>query len=482
MPKRTKLKTNRKFSHKVILLTVLGFGVVGAIVLALSYAATPSASLTVSPLNSTYTVGNSATISVYEDSGSQAINSVSIGLNYDANKLDFQSVSTASSAFAGGGCPDHDGGSGNVTITCFLYPTGSPSTLSGRQLVGTVSFKIKAAGSTNITFAKESAEKSGIFLAGTGENIWNGTTTGGSYTLSAGSTNPGTGGGSGGGGSSGGSSTPTTGGGSSTGSSGSGGSNTPTTGGTKPSGGTSNASNTSQVPSTTNGPPSTSQPITSTGQPGQTVTVTVTDKDGHPAGGVTVKLDSLEATTDISGVVTFSGVSAGKHKLSATNSILGAASRSITVADNSNPNIALKLGKTPNYLLYVALGILVILLLVAARLVARWLHNRAENSRRFVGYQTGPDNSTKIEPANNAPAAVVAPRPESDDTEEKEALQSIKPKVESTDTLETIERKVGAKKAKPAPAADTASSNDFEPNLVLPSKKPAAKPADSAKA
>jgi hypothetical protein len=346
-----------------------------------------------------------------------------------------------------------------------------------------VSFKIKAAGSTNITFAKESAEKSGIFLAGTGENIWNGTTTGGSYTLSAGSTNPGTGGGSGGGGSGGGSSTPTTGGSSSTGSSGSGGSKTTTTGGTKSTGGTANTNNTSQTPSTTSGTSSTGQPTTSTGQPGQTVTVTVTDKDGHPAGGVTVKLDSLEATTDISGVVTFNGVSVGKHKLTATNSILGAASKSITVADNGNPqNIALKLGKTTNYLLYVALGILVILLLVAARLVARWLHNRAENSRRFVGYQTGPDNSTKIEPANDAPAAVVTPKLESYDTEEKEALQSIKPKVEATDTLETIERKVGAKKAKPAPAADTASSNDFEPNLVLPSKKPAAKPADSAKA
>ena len=81
-------------------------------------------------------------------------------------------------------------------------------------------------------------------------------------------------------------------------------------------------------------------------------------------------------------------------------------------------------------------------------------------------------DASPLPPANDTVATVVTPKATSDEEDKasEEAdlatLKSVKDKVENTDTLDEIERKVGA--AKSAPATD---SNDFEPNLITPQKK-----------
>ena len=70
-----------------------------------------------------------------------------------------------------------------------------------------------------------------------------------------------------------------------------------------------------------------------------------------------------------------------------------------------------------------------------------------------------------LAPANDTVATVIAPSAKSDDAD-AEALEKIKPNVEPGDTLETIERKVGAKKAHKGQP-----SNDFTPNLIQPTQK-----------
>ena len=79
-------ETSGKPSNKVILSIVAAFGVVGAVVIAFSKAATLSASFTLSPSSGSYAINSNFTVAIYENSGTQAVNGVNLGLIFDKTK------------------------------------------------------------------------------------------------------------------------------------------------------------------------------------------------------------------------------------------------------------------------------------------------------------------------------------------------------------------------------------------------------------
>jgi hypothetical protein len=168
------------------LIFMAAFIVIGVVALVLTKAATPTAVLSLSPSSGSVNNGSSITVGLYEDSGSQAINSVSVGVSYDASKLTFVSatVPTTGTPFTTATCPDLAGGSGSVTVTCFISPSAAAPSVTGKQLIANLVFTAKVGtGSTSLNFQNVSSEKSAVFLAGTGENIWNGGTTGATFSL-----------------------------------------------------------------------------------------------------------------------------------------------------------------------------------------------------------------------------------------------------------------------------------------------------------
>ena len=145
-----------------------------------SASAAGSASLSLSPASGTFTQGNSYTITIYEN-GSD-INAVTAKLTYDPTKLTCTGVSVTTSTFAassGANCA-----SGAVTIGRYVGlddATGAPNpSKNGSQVVGSVTFKaVTASGTTNVSFA------SGSQVASEGANVWDGNTSGGTYSLVA---------------------------------------------------------------------------------------------------------------------------------------------------------------------------------------------------------------------------------------------------------------------------------------------------------
>lgn len=455
MKKSNSPKQRKSFKKLPAIIVALLVAAVGVYFLAFSKAATGPSSLSISPSSGSRTKDASFAVSIYADSQGRTLIAHNVKLVYDQTKLEATDLNNNGSPFDGG-CAVKSKGNGLVNLICYTTP-GSSVNGSG-LLVGTVTFKVLVgSGSTSLSFASDSelSDQDGL-------NVWNGTTTAGSFSLvnpttptnPTNPTNPT------------GPTTPSAPSGGSSGSS-SGGSAKPKSSPTsKP---TNSGSNTAPTPTAAE-----QLPDTSSSQPEITgiLAITITDKDGKPAPGVVVKIDKQEATTNALGVASFVGVSPGKHKISASSKVLGAASKEITVTDVANAaqefNIQLK--KRPNYLLYAVIVVLIILLIVAFRLLQRWLRNRAEISRRFSGYSTSMKPSD-APPINDAVATVITPKAsneEADKASEKADLaviKSVKEKVDSTDTLEEIERKVGASKSTPV-----AESNDFEPNLITPKK------------
>lgn len=166
------------------LIIVIAFAVIGATLLVFSQAATLNASLTLSPssrsieVNSGFTTNFTTAVNV---TSPQAFNGVNILMQYDATKLDVVSVVTTGTNFAD--CPTKTGTGGTITLVCYVSP---PGTLTGTNLVANITFRPKVnTGTTTISFVKESDLRSKIALAGTGENIWNGVLTGGTFTFTA---------------------------------------------------------------------------------------------------------------------------------------------------------------------------------------------------------------------------------------------------------------------------------------------------------
>jgi hypothetical protein len=126
------------------------------------------------PSTGSYSVGSTISVAIYENSYTTAVNAAQANLTYPTNLLQFQSANNT-----GGGFPtvvQNSGGNGTVNLGVGILG----SSVSGNQLVGTVTFTVIAAGTATIGVATSSA----VTDATTSNNILQ-VRTGSTYTLSA---------------------------------------------------------------------------------------------------------------------------------------------------------------------------------------------------------------------------------------------------------------------------------------------------------
>lgn len=111
---------------------------------------TKGASLFIAPASGSLTNGSTLVITIREDSGADPVNAVQANLTYPAARLQFQSISTSSSPFTT--TAQATGGSGSVAIGVGLLG----DSVTGSNIVATVTFTVISTGSAAITFAAES--------------------------------------------------------------------------------------------------------------------------------------------------------------------------------------------------------------------------------------------------------------------------------------------------------------------------------------
>ncbi len=176
-----KLKTTNKKTKSIIIVTAL-FAVIGAGILIFANAATGTATLSLTPNSGSYDISSNFTLGIYANSGTTAASTVDVKLSYDATKLDYVSVDGTGGAFTT--CTENSGGAGTVSLVCALLG----NSVSGNQKVGNVTFKAKVGtGTTPVSFAAGSHIWS---YAASPVDLWNGVTTGGTYTLTTPDTTP----------------------------------------------------------------------------------------------------------------------------------------------------------------------------------------------------------------------------------------------------------------------------------------------------
>ena len=173
----------------IIILSIVIFAIIGTLLLIFTQAATANATFTLTPSSSTVNNGSNFTVAIKENSLTQSVFSLGVELNYDSTKLNFVSVNNTGSPFTT--CQELTGATvGKVKITCYISPSATPNSVTGEQLVANVTFQAKVgSGSTALTFSPKS-DTLGVFENTNAENIWTGTTTGGTYTLATPDTTP----------------------------------------------------------------------------------------------------------------------------------------------------------------------------------------------------------------------------------------------------------------------------------------------------
>jgi hypothetical protein len=172
MKKPLSFNTKAQIKRLVMGCTVVGVvATIGVIMLGASRAASSSMSLYLSPATGTYSIGNSITLSIRENSGSTGLVGVQANLTYPQAQLQFVSINTSTSAFPTAG-PANTGGSGTVAVDMF---TATPQT--GDQEVADVNFTVLSAGSAQVEFAGSSQ------VGDSSGNLSTPTLTGGTYTL-----------------------------------------------------------------------------------------------------------------------------------------------------------------------------------------------------------------------------------------------------------------------------------------------------------
>ena len=141
----------------------------------MSSSAAGNASLTLTGAGA-HQIDTNFSVSIYENSGTETVNVVESDITYDASKLQFVSIDASGSAF---GIDAYSANTGSgVTIT---RGVSGGATVTGSKLVATVVFKaIVGSGSTNISFANSSK----IYRSPDSANIWNGVTSGATYSFS----------------------------------------------------------------------------------------------------------------------------------------------------------------------------------------------------------------------------------------------------------------------------------------------------------
>lgn len=106
----------------------------------------PSGRLYITTATGSYTVGSTLTITLREDSGTNAITAVQADFMYPAALLQYESMDFSTSAFQYKPPSGNGGSSGTVTLQ-----TSGPSQ-SADQIVATVTFTVIAAGAASLTF------------------------------------------------------------------------------------------------------------------------------------------------------------------------------------------------------------------------------------------------------------------------------------------------------------------------------------------
>ena len=382
------IKNNSKFSPKNVLISAVLIGIVGAVLLIFTQAATPeklkigssnavsNASYSLSPGSGTFANGSNINIVIKENSGSQQVFSLGLQMSYDTNKFNFVSINNTGSPFTN--CQDLSGASGLVKVTCYISPSATPNKVSGEQIVANVTLQAKVgSGSSALTFGSKS-EVNGIFESTAAENIWNGTTSAASYSFSGTSTpNP----------------TPTP---------------TPTPNPTptptpNPSGGTKTPTTPPKSPSTpspsptptptTPGTPPPVTPTTPTEDPGTTtsyvVSILVKDSKGKPVSNATVEIGAIKAKTDAAGVASFENLKAGKYTVTVTSGS-GSAKKEITVlgaqADSAVQQFDIKVNNNLMMMVYVGVGIVALVGLGFGGTIAKKkMDERSFHKARFEG-------------------------------------------------------------------------------------------------
>lgn len=267
-------KINLQIVRKLRNLTFITFAATLAALALQGSASAASASLSLSPASGSYTVGNKFTVTINETS-TDVINAAEPDLTYNTSQLQFDSL-TNTGAFDIPGPTT----SGNGVVKIPVAKSGSG--LTGTQTIGTVTFKVLAAGSSTISFAGTSAIVTGPTPPPT--NIWDKISTAGTFTLVAATTTtppppppP------------------------------------PTTPATVKK--TSNGTATTPVPATTT--PTTSTPTTTSAPTpivqGYYVAIKVTDTGGKVVANAAVNLDDETSQTNSEGIASFTGISSGTH-------------------------------------------------------------------------------------------------------------------------------------------------------------------------
>lgn len=436
-----------------------------------------NAALSLSPANGTQNVNSTFSVTIFEDSGGESMTSVQADLSYNPAQLQYQSSSYSSGAFAGEFCKVTPG-TGLFSIACAKLG----GSLTGRQQVATVTFKTLAgSGSGDVSFANSSA----ILRSSDSANLWNNSPSGATFNFATPAPpttpNPPT--------------TPTT----------------PTTP-TKP---TNNSSNNSGTPSGSssssgNGSGSSSNNSSSSGNDAQQnagtpeasqnptdsgggftlngpVAIKIVDENGKPVAGVTVTLNKQTAVTDATGIASFTGIKPGKYKVQAKG-VLGAATKevNVTAGSASQPSVQsfeLKLKKGPTLMTYGIIAAAVLLGAVFIALIIRWFKNRPLRPK-------GPSHNTVVVNGlqNSGPKAdIIANSPllmpkviSGSEAPNVEAPKTGKESVKASDTLDLIEKKVGADKqahssgsvVKPGTVSSDDNSGLMGGQVISPTKPP----------
>jgi chitodextrinase len=163
-------KGGQRVNALIAAVVVIAVGVVGTVLLATHAAG--SGVLSLSPATANVSLGSNVSVTIYEDSGATTVNAIEADLTYDQAKLQFVSIDTSTSPF-NGLVARSTGGSGTVYLA-----DGTSTPISGKQIVGVVTFKAIGTGSTAVNFAATSG-----MAESTNNTDILGTMTGATYTI-----------------------------------------------------------------------------------------------------------------------------------------------------------------------------------------------------------------------------------------------------------------------------------------------------------
>jgi hypothetical protein len=159
-------------SWRALLLATVILGSIGASLFAAAAQAAGTATLSMTPASGAYSIGQTISISVYTNTGSDPVNAVEADFSYPVSRLQYESIDASDSAFSIGA--PSAGGKGKVTIA-----RGTIQPVTGHELVAIVHFKATATGSAALKFLSSSA-----VVSSTNNTNLLGITAGASYTLS----------------------------------------------------------------------------------------------------------------------------------------------------------------------------------------------------------------------------------------------------------------------------------------------------------